>query len=114
MKNSYTVRVWDEAIYPAITANDKDEAMDVAWDYFNKRQPNFDVVKEADSLGNSIFEAKDNTKRTVMITSTYEANSDVNFVKLSKSNINFLEWLYSHGYLDSEIKYRIVENEIDF
>lgn len=51
---------------------------------------------------------------TMMITSTYEADSKVNFVRLSKSNIDFLVWLNNNGYLDSEIKYRLVENEIDF
>ena len=79
-----------------------------------ERKPEFDIVENADNPENPNFESKDKDKMTVMITSTYSADSKVNFVKLSKSNINFLEWLYNNGYLDPEIKYSLVKNEIDF
>ena len=92
MRKRYSIKVWDEAIYPDIYADDETEAMNQAWDFFNERKD----------------------KMTMMITSTYEADSKVNFVRLSKSNIDFLVWLNNNGYLDSEIKYKLVENEIDF
>ena len=112
MRKCYSIKVWDEAIYPNIYADDETEAMNQAWDFFNERKPEFDIVENADNPENPNFKNKD--KKTMMITSTYEADSKVNFVKLSKSNIDFLAWLYNNGYLDPEIKYSLVENEIDF
>ena len=112
MRKCYSIKVWDEAIYPNIYADDETEAMNQAWDFFNERKPEFDIVENADNPENPHFESKD--KKTVMITSTYEADSKVNFVKLSKSNIDFLVWLNNNGYLDPEIKYGLVENGIEF
>lgn len=112
MRKCYSIKVWDEAIYPNIYADDETEAMNQAWDFFNERKPEFDIVENADNPESPNFESKD--KMTMMITSTYEADSKVNFVRLSQSNIDFLVWLNNNGYLDSEIKYRLVENEIDF
>ena len=112
MRKRYSIKVWDEAIYPDIYADDETEAMNQAWDFFNERKPEFDIVENADNPESPNFENKD--KKTMMITSAYGDDSPVNFVRLSKSNINFLEWLNNNGYLDSVIKYRLVENEIDF
>lgn len=112
MRKSYSVKVWDKAIYPNVFADDETEAMNQAWEFFTNRKPEFDIVENADNPESPNFESKD--KMTMMITSTYEADSKVNFVKLSKSNIDFLAWLYNNGYLDPEIKYSLVENEIDF
>ena len=112
MRKCYSIKVWDEAIYPNIYADDETEAMNQAWEFFGNRKPEFNIVENADNPENPKFGSKD--KMTMMITSTYEADSKVNFVRLSKSNIDFLAWLYNNGYLDSEIKYRIVENEIEF
>lgn len=112
MRKSYSVKVWDKAIYPNVFADDETEAMNQAWEFFTNRKPEFDIVENADNPESPNFKSKD--KMTMMITSTYEADSKVNFVKLSKSNIDFLAWLYNNGYLDPEIKYSLVENEIDF
>lgn len=114
MRKCYSIKVWDEAIYPNIYADDETEAMNQAWDFFNERKPEFDIVENADNPENPNFGSKDETKMTVMITSTYSADSNVDFVKLSKNNIDFLAWLNKNGYLDPDIKYRIVENEITF
>lgn len=116
MRKSYSVKVWDKAIYPNVFADDETEAMNQAWEFFTNRKPEFDIVENADNPENPNFGSKDEdkTKMTMMITSVYGDDSAVNFVRLSKSNIDFLRWLNNNDYLDSGIKYRLVENEIDF
>lgn len=114
MRKSYSVKVWDKAIYPNVFADDETEAMNQAWEFFTNRKPEFDIVENADNPENPNFGSKDEDKMTVMITSTYSTDSNVDFVNLSKSNIDFLAWLNKNGYLDPDIKYRLVENEITF
>lgn len=46
-KKTYEITVSDTATY-RIRANSQEEAENLAWDYFNEREPNIDTVETND------------------------------------------------------------------